>query len=151
MPSASMTTALRRSLRLALLAVVIGTSTSALAQSSTADPARPLAPRLTPAQMQKLFPDQKRLAIRDHQARIAILQTGERCLAAATNSEALRTCMKQERDAYQLQRRDHRSAMRALLERNGIALPPPRQGDRKGAWGEERPGGPTGQPYQGAL
>ncbi len=146
-----MTSALRLPLRLAALAVVIGSTGLAMAQSSPTDPSRPVGPPLTPAQMQKIFPDQKRLAISDHQARIAILQTGERCLAAATNSEALRTCMKQERDAYQLQRRDHRSAMRTLLERNGIALPAPRQGDRKGKWSQGRPGGPAGQPYQGAL
>jgi hypothetical protein len=151
MPHLSMTTALRLPLRSAVLAVVIGSSGLALAQTSPGEPSHRVGPPLTPAQLQKIFPDQKRLALSDHQARIAILQTGERCLAAATTSEALRTCMKQERDAYQLQRRDHRSAMRALLERNGIALPPPRQGDRKGAWGEGRPGGPDGQPYQGAL
>jgi len=147
MPHLSMTTALRLPMRLAVLAVVIGSTGLALAQSSSGEPSRPVGPPLSPSQMQKIFPDQKRLAISDHQARISILQTGERCLAAATTSEALRTCMKQERDAYQLQRRDHRSAMRALLERNGIALPAP----RKGAWGEGRPGGTAGQPYQGAL
>jgi hypothetical protein len=152
MPSALMASALRLPLRLVVLAVVIGSTTLAVAQSRPADPSRPVAPgRPTPAQMQKLFPDQKRLAISDHQARIAILQAGQRCLAAAGSSEALRTCMKQERDAYQLQRQDHRSAMRALLERNGIALPQERQGDRQGKWGQGRPGKPAAEPSPGAI
>jgi hypothetical protein len=146
MASTLMSPALRLSFRLAVLAAVIGSSGLALAQSRPAAPGRP-----TPAQMQKIFPDQKRLAISDHQARIAILQTGERCLAAAGSSEALRTCMKQERDAYQLQRQDHRAAMKALLERNGIALPQPRQEDRQGKWGQGPSGNPGAEQLPGAI
>ena len=124
-------------LRIAVLAAVLGSSGIALAQSGPSEAGRP-----TPAQMQKIFPEQKRLAISDHQARIAILQSGERCLSAAGSSDALRACMKAQRDATQRQREQHRAAIKALLERNGIPLPQWGKGDRKGAWGEGRPGNP---------
>jgi hypothetical protein len=124
-------------LRIAVLAAVLSSTGVAMAQSGPSEAGRP-----TPAQMQKIFPEQKRLAISDHQARIAILQSGERCLNAAASSEALRACMKQQRDASQRQRQQHRAAMQALFERNGIPLPQWGKGDRKGKWGEGRPGTP---------
>jgi hypothetical protein len=108
-----------------------------MAQAGPSEAGRP-----TKAQLQKIFPDQKRLAISDHQARIAILQNGERCLSAAGSSEALRNCMKQERDAYQRQRQQHWSAMKSLLERNGIPLPKWGKGEGKGKWGERQQGYP---------
>ncbi|WP_216902205.1 hypothetical protein [Synechococcus sp. CCY 9618] len=125
----------RLSLPIAVLALALGSSGAALAQAGSSGPGRP-----TAAQMQKIFPDQKRLAISDHQARIAILQNGERCLSSAGSSEALRNCMKQERDAYQRQRQQHRAAMKAVFERNGIPLPQWSKGDRKGQWGERSQG-----------
>ncbi len=121
-------------LRIAVLAAVLGSTGVAMAQSGPSEAGRP-----TPAQMQKIFPEQKRLAISDQQARIAILQNGERCLNAAGSSEALRACMKQQRDASQRQRQQHRAAMQALFQRNGIPLPQWGKGDRKGKWGEGRP------------
>ncbi|MCT0208789.1 hypothetical protein [Synechococcus sp. CS-1332] len=124
-------------LRIAVLAAVLGSTGVALAQSGPSEAGRP-----TPAQMQKIFPEQKRLAISDHQARIAILQSGERCLSAAGSSEALRACMKQQREASQRQREQHRASMKALFERNGIAMPQWGKGERKGKWGEGRPGTP---------
>lgn len=124
-------------LRIAVLAAVLGSTGVALAQSGPSEAGRP-----TPAQMQKIFPEQKRLAISDHQARIAILQSGERCLSAAGSSEALRACMKQQREASQRQREQHRTSMKALFERNGIAMPQWGKGERKGKWGEGRPGTP---------
>ncbi|MCP9930834.1 hypothetical protein KBY82_08560 [Cyanobium sp. AMD-g] len=122
-------------LRIAVLAAVLGSTGVAMAQSGPSAPGRP-----TPAQMQKIFPEQKRLAISDHQARIAILQSGERCLNAAASSEALRACMKQQREASQRQRQQHRAAMQALFQRNGIPLPQWGKGDGKGKWGEGRSG-----------
>jgi hypothetical protein len=124
-------------LRIAVLAAVLGSTGVAMAQSSPSEASRP-----TPAQMQKIFPEQKRLAISDQQARISILQSGERCLSAAASSEALRACMKQQREASQRQRQQHRASMKALFERNGIAMPQWGKGERKGAWGEGRPGTP---------
>lgn len=132
-----MTSVLRHSLPIALLTVALGSTGAALAQAGPAGASRP-----TPAQMQKIFPEQKRLAISDHQARIAILQDGERCLSAAGSSEALRTCMRRERDAYYSRRKEYRAAMKALFERNGIPLPQWGKGDRKGKWGGGRRGNP---------
>jgi hypothetical protein len=94
-----------------------------------------VAARPTPEQLQRIFPEQRRLAISDHRARIAILQNGERCLSAAASSEALRSCMKQEREAVQRQRQQHWAAMRALMEQNGLPVPQWGAGDRKGRWG----------------
>jgi len=119
--------------------MVLGSTGVAMAQSGPTPAGRP-----TPAQMQKIFPEQKRLAISDQQARIAILQRGERCLSAAGSSQALRTCMKEQRDASQRQRQQHRTAMKSLLERNGIPLPQWGSGERKGKWGGERPQGRPG-------
>ena len=124
-------------LRIAVLAAVLGSTGVAMAQGGPSAATRP-----TPAQMQKIFPDQKRLAISDQRARIAILQSGERCLSAAGSSEALRACMKQQREASQRQRQQHRASMKALFERNGMAMPQWGKGDRKWTWGEGRPGTP---------
>jgi hypothetical protein len=79
--------------------------------------------RLTPEQQQKLFPETRRLSIQDRRDRIVILQKSERCIAAAANGDALRACMREERQASQAQRKQHQAAMRQVFERNGIALP----------------------------
>lgn len=129
-----MPSTLLRPLRIAVLAAVLGSTGVAMAQSGPSEAGRP-----TPAQMQKIFPEQKRLAISDQQARIAILQSVERCLSSAASSEALRACMKQQRDASQRQRQQHRAALQALFQRNGIPLPQWGKGDRNGKWGEGRP------------
>ncbi|MFM7266834.1 MAG: hypothetical protein ACKOZW_14845 [Cyanobium sp.] len=92
--------------------------------------------RLTPAQWQKIFPEFRQQALQDHRARAAILQRGERCIAAAGNGDALRACMREERNAMQQQRQEHRTAMRSLFERNGIPTP---------EW-KNRRGGPGGGP-----
>ena len=92
--------------------------------------------RLTQAQWQKIFPEFRQQALQDHRARAVILQRGERCIAAASNGDALRTCMREERSAMQQQRQQHRTAMRSLFERNGIAAP---------EW-KNRRGGPGGGP-----
>ena len=79
--------------------------------------------RLTPEQRQKIFPEQRSLAVQDHQARIAILEKGRRCLTAAANADALSDCMRQEREAMQSQRTQHMASMRDLLQRNGLPVP----------------------------
>jgi len=120
-------------LRLAALALVVGASGAALAQPV----GQPAKGRLTPQQWQKIFPEHRSLAMRDHQARISILQKGERCIAAAGNGDALRDCLRRERTAHQQQRQAHRTEMRGLFERNGIPVPD---------WGSKRGGrGPGGQ------
>ena len=86
-------------------------------------PRQPRPQRLTPEQRQKIFPEQRSLAVQDHQARIAILEKGQRCLKAAANADGLSDCMRQERDAMQTQRNQHMSSMRDLLQRNGLPVP----------------------------
>ena len=86
-------------------------------------PRKPRPERLTPEQRQKIFPEQRTLSVQDHQARIAILEKGRRCLAAAANADALSDCMRQEREAMQTQRLQHMTSMRDLLQRNGLPVP----------------------------
>lgn len=145
------------SLRRLSLALALGLATSApaLAQPVTAPVPAPTQPggaptgqvprkqrpeRLTPEQRQKIFPEQRSLAVKDHQARIAILEKGRRCLAAAANADALSACMRQERDAIQAQRLQHMTSMRELLQRNG--LPVPQWRPLQGKPGMGMPGGP---------
>jgi hypothetical protein len=113
--------------RLAALALVLGSAGAALAQTPEAPPAQG---RLTPAQQQKIFPEQKNLILKDQQARTTILQNGERCVSAASTADALRSCMKQERTASQNQRQQFWGGMRSLYERNGIAMPERRKGGK---------------------
>ena len=117
----------------AALSLGLSTSRSAFAQP-VGDPGGTGRP--TPAQWQKIFPEHRQLALQDHRARLAILQQGERCIAAAGNGDALRACMREERSAMQQQRRQHMDAMRALFERNG--MPAPEWKNRRGGLG----GGP---------
>jgi hypothetical protein len=115
---------------LALLLVSLG-GTSAMAQPVGPTPA---GPRLTRDQQQKLCPEQRRLALTDRRARIAILQRGETCLQSALDSEAVRNCMRMEREAMRKQRRQHMDDVQALFERNGLPAPQwkKRQGPRQG-------------------
>lgn len=144
-------------------ALVVGLGAAAQAQQTQPIPnpstAAPLrngdGPRLSQAQRQKIFPDTRALAVQDHQARIVILQQGERCLAAATNGDALRACMRQERQAMQAQHQQHREALRQVFVRNGLPVPDwsKRQGGPKakpggGTYGWDHPAQPQVQPLR---
>ena len=83
-------------------------------------------PKLTPEQQIKLFPGRKELLLKEHQERIALLQKSQRCLGAATNSDALKACLIEDRKANTELRRSMHEQIRQLYERNGIQLPPPR-------------------------
>jgi len=135
-------------------ALVVGLGAAAHAQTTPQPLRKGEGPRLTEAQKQKVFPETRSLAVQDHQARIAILQQGERCLAAAPNGDALRSCMRQERQAIEVQRQKHREALRQVFQRNGIPVPDwsKRQGGRfappsAGSYGWDHPVQP-GQPGQ---
>jgi hypothetical protein len=117
-------------LRLATLLLVLGSTGVAVAQPV----GEPSGGRPTPQQWQKIFPEHRTLAIRDHQARIAILQKGERCISAAASADALRQCMREERSSYQEQRQRHRAEMRSLFQRNGISVPEWGKRGGKGRW-----------------
>lgn len=128
----------RRALSALALLFSLG-GTAALAQ-----PVGPMPPqdRLTPEQRAKIFPDMRRLALRDHRARIAILQRAENCLNSATNADALRDCMRSQREAMRQQHRQQMSELQALYQRNGLPMPQWRrlekpQGPRSGSPGAE--------------
>ncbi len=131
-------------------ALLLGLGTAVHAQSTVPSQPRGEGPRLTEAQRLKVFPETRTLAAQDHRARIAILQQGERCISAATNGDGLRNCMRQERDALQNQRQQHRNAQRQMFVRNGIPVPDWSQRKRGpsprpagGGYGWDRPGQPT--------
>jgi hypothetical protein len=128
-------------------ALVLGLGTAVQAQTSAPLKPKGEGPRLTEAQRQKVFPETRALASQDHRARIAILQQGERCISAAPNGDGLRTCMRQERDALQNQRQQHRDALRQVFVRNGIPVPDWSQ--RKGGTSPRPAGGGYGWDYPG--
>jgi hypothetical protein len=82
-------------------------------------------PKLTTEQQKKLFPGRKELLLKEHQERIALLQKSQSCVEAATNSDALKTCLIADRKANRELRRRMHERIRQLYERNGIQLPPP--------------------------
>jgi hypothetical protein len=81
-------------------------------------------PKLTPEQQKKLFPGRKELVLKEHQERIALLQKSQSCVGGATNSDALKACLMEERRANTELRRRMHEQIRELYERNGIKLPP---------------------------
>lgn len=140
MPTATPTRLLSRPpARISALALLLLSLAGGQALAQPVGP-NPQPRRLTPEQQQKLFPDQRRLAIADHRARLAILQRGESCLQKANTSDALRSCMREERDAMRQQRREHMGELQALFERNGLPAP---------QW-KQRLGKPQGVTPQGA-
>lgn len=80
-------------------------------------------PQLTPVQQKQIFPSWRTLALQSVQGRIGILQSQQRCIAATTDLEGLKGCMRQERQAMQAQRQQHREAMVQLFQSNGLPVP----------------------------
>ncbi len=121
----------------ALAALLSLAGTAALAQPVGPNSKQP---RLTPEQRQKIFPEQRRLALADHRARIAILQRGESCISGATTPDALLDCMRAQREVMWQQRSKHMGELQALYQRNGLPMPQWRrlekpQGSRQGGAG----------------
>ncbi|MCS5693689.1 hypothetical protein NZK33_17160 [Cyanobium sp. FGCU-6] len=90
---------------------------------------------LTQEQAARIFPERRNLALRDHRARIAILQRGERCIGGAADTDALSRCMREERGAMMRQRQEFFSAMRTVYERNGLQPPDWKSRRNRGTWG----------------
>ncbi|MFZ0408484.1 MAG: hypothetical protein WAM11_10290 [Cyanobium sp.] len=129
---------LRSRLSAVALVASLGGSALALPLAALAQPVgQPGKTRPTPAQLQKIFPELRSLQLQDRRARIATMQAAERCIQAATNAEALQSCMKQERSVSMAQRQQHFNSMRQLFERNGLPLPEMGRGGRG-----NRPGTP---------
>ena len=146
MPDSSPSVRLRRPARgLVALALLFGTWASAGPALAGPDGAPGSGrPSLTPEQAAKIFPERRSLALKDHRARIDILQRGERCINGAANSDALSGCMREERGAMMRQRQDHLSAMRTLYERNGLPAPEWKTRKNRGGWGADGQGGGSG-------
>jgi len=141
--------------RLSAVALLAGLGCSAVAVPFTAlaqPVGEPGKTRPTKAQMDKIFPEFRNLQLQDRRARIATMQSAERCIQAATNGEALRTCMKQERSATMAERQQHYAAMRQLFERNGLPVPEMGKGGRGAGYGNKTgaPGAAPGSSSGGA-
>jgi hypothetical protein len=104
---------------LAALALVLASAGTVVAQPL----GQPGRGRITAEQWQQVFPEHRRLALQQHQARIAIMQRGERCISGASDAEALSTCAQEERTAMRDQRRQHMEQMRQLFLGKGIEVP----------------------------
>jgi hypothetical protein len=133
--------AFRRKLVPALLG--LGVAVTAAPLSALAQQGPGSASRLTPQQQEQLFPEQKQLWLKHAQARIAAMQTGQRCVQAARNAQTFRSCLMQERQSNLELRRTHMADMRALLGRYGIQMPekPERRWGPDGAGGGWKKGG----------
>jgi hypothetical protein len=110
-----------------LLAALLGLGITMAPSLAQAIEAGPTLYRLTPAQSRKLFPEWRQLSLTSTQERITILQKHQQCLSSARSLEALEVCQRQQRQAMQTQQRQQRQALRQMLQRNGIPLPPKRQ------------------------
>ena len=138
--------AIQRNLVPALLGLTVAVTVAPLTALAQQGPSP--TSRLTPQQQEQLFPEQKQLWLKHAQARMAAMQAGQRCVQAARNPEALRSCLKQERQSNMTLRRTHMADMRALMARYGIQMPDKR--DRRlgpdGAGGGWKKGGGGGGP-----
>lgn len=143
MPDSAPSASLRRPTRgVVALALLFGTWASAVPALAGPDGAPGSGrPSLTPEQAAKIFPERRSLALKDHRARIDILQLGERCINGAANTDALSRCMGEERSAMMRQRQGHLDAMRSLYERNGLPAPEWKTRKNRGGWGADGQGG----------
>ncbi len=121
--AAALPTSLPRLLATAGLATAttLALALSAIAPAFSQDSAPP--ERLTPAQKEKIFPERKALLMKQQQKRETIQKDSQRCVSKAANQEALRNCMKQQRQANRELRSQYREEMRKIYERNGIEAP----------------------------
>ena len=124
---------------LLVLVLGLGLDLGGVAAQPVGEGGRGRMPRLTPEQQARVFPDLRRLALKDHRARIGLLEQGERCISAAGSAEALQGCMRREREQYRNLREQHRAEVKQLFERNGLPAPSWERGSR----------GPGGGGYEG--
>ena len=88
--------------------------------------------RLTPAQQQAIFPERKALLLKNQRERIQILQRSERCTQRAASTDALRQCMRSQKQAYRALRQQQRDALSKIYAQYGIDSPVGGPGGRKG-------------------
>jgi hypothetical protein len=91
--------------------------------------------KLTENQKQELFKARRGWALRDNAARMAVLQQSDRCVQAATDLEALRRCLGDERMANRRLMETTRNDATALAQRLGIPMPEGRGEGKRGRWG----------------
>lgn len=90
-------------------------------------PAHAAAARLSPAQQQAIFPDQKALILGDQQDRLHTIELGQTCVRAARNPEQLMACLVEEHQRSLRISAQHQAAMLAILQRHGVQTQPPVQ------------------------
>ena len=89
-------------------------------------------PDLSPDQRQALFQARKAWAKDNHQRRLDLLQSQQRCIDAAASADALKACRRQMKKARKSLKQDYRAHMNKV--RNQLGLPA-RTGTKRDAKG----------------
>lgn len=105
--------------------------------------------RFSPRQRREFFEARRSLERRKVDQQISLLNGTERCLDQARGSQAVQTCLQQERQQRMQQYRQLRSEIGQLRQRFGLPALPERHwkqpGDGQGSWGPR----PMPMPYKG--
>jgi hypothetical protein len=88
-------------------------------------PAHAAAMRLTPAQQQAIFPEQRQLVLSDQNDRLHTLEQAQRCVTAARNSEQLMGCLVTEHQQTLRTSEEHHAAMLSILRHHGVNVVAP--------------------------
>jgi len=94
-------------------------------------------PDLSPDQRQALFQARKAWAKDNHQRRLDLLQTQQRCIDDAASPDALKACRRQMKKARRSLKQDYRAHMNKV--RNQLGLPA-RTGNKRDAKGRKLKG-----------
>lgn len=87
--------------------------------------------KLNPSQKQELFSFRRNQSLKTHAEQISILQSGERCVAAASNLESLQSCRQKSMESRSALMNKNRDQVRAFNQRLGLPVPQPKA-DGKG-------------------
>jgi hypothetical protein len=109
----------KRALHAGLAAVLLSAASGAPALAQDSAPTA----KLSKEQLEKIFPERRTLLLEDLKERRRILETSERCINGARQSDALKECLKSQRKSEMTLRQKERDGMRRIFARNGINAP----------------------------
>ena len=92
---------------------------------------------LSPEQSQALFQARKAWAKDNHQRRLDLLQSQQRCIDAAASADALKACRRQMKKARKSLKQDYRAHMNKVRSQLGL---PARSGKKRDAKGRKLQG-----------
>jgi hypothetical protein len=109
----------KRAFHAGLAAVLLSAAGGAPALAQDSAPTA----KLSKEQLEKIFPERRTLLLEDLKERRRILETSERCINGARQSDALKECLKSQRKSEMTLRQKERDGMRRIFARNGINAP----------------------------